>query len=151
MTRLRVNRTGLPARYEILSGSDSVTTVSARTTQHGGELDIGGHTYQLDNSALGRKCILRADDGQEVASAERGGLRSWRIATGERELRLTRIGLGSRNLELTEAGGRIGWVRRSARGAEAELPELARPIEVFVLVVALAMWQRRRKAIVIGR
>lgn len=151
MARLRVSRTGLPARYEVLSGSDSVTTVSARTTQHGGELDVSGHTYQLDCSSFGRKCILRAADGQVVASAERNGLRSWRIATGGRELRLARIGLGGRNLELVEGDGRIGWVRRGVRGAEAELPGLDRPIEVFVLVVALAMWQRRRKAVVIGR
>lgn len=151
MPTLHVRRTGLPARYEIAGDGRPVTTISARTAQHGGELDVSGRTYQLDGSAFGSTCVLRAQDGQVVASAERDGLRGRRVAAGGREFRLARTGLGSRNLELVEGDTRVGSVRRGIRDAEAELPELDRPAEVFVLVVALAMWQRRRKAVVIGR
>ncbi|HEY3685282.1 MAG TPA: hypothetical protein VGL93_19790 [Streptosporangiaceae bacterium] len=151
MPTLRVHRTGVPARYEIVSGDAPVTTVSARTAQHGGELDVDGQAYRLDGSAFGRNCGLRAPDGRTVASAERDGLRSWRVVAGEREYRLARAGFGSRTLELAEGDDRIGQIRRVARGAESDLPGLERPVEVFVLVVALAMWQRRRRAAVIGR
>ena len=150
MSALRVHRTGVPARYEIVSGDVPVTTVSARTAQHGGELDVGGEAYQLDGSAFGRNYSLRAADGRTVASAERDGLRSWRVVAGEREYRLARAGFGSRNLELVEGDNGIGRIHRVARGAEAELPGLEPPVEVFVLVIALAMWQRRRRAAVIG-
>ncbi|AHH18815.1 hypothetical protein [Nocardia nova] len=150
MSTLRVRTTGFPARYEIFDGGDLVTTVSARTAQHGGEFDLDGQIYQFEGSAFGGDCSLRALDGRVVASAGRDGLRSRRIATSGRTFCLTRTGFGSRNLELAEGDDRIGRVRRVGRGAEAELSGLDSPAEVFVLVVALAMWQRRRKTVVIG-
>ncbi|WP_158894168.1 hypothetical protein [Amycolatopsis anabasis] len=151
MPTLRARRTGFPARYEIVSGDVPVTTVSARTAQHGGELDVGGQAYQLDGSAFGSNCHLLSADGREVASAERTGLRSWNIVAAGRQFRLTRAAFGNRNIELAEGDNRIGRVRKVTRGAEADLPGLDRPIDAFVLIVALAMWQRRRRAVVIAR
>ncbi|WP_031470134.1 hypothetical protein [Sciscionella sediminilitoris] len=151
MTDIRVLRTGVPAQYEISEGGETLTTVSARTAQHGGELEIGGKTYRLENSAFGWDCRLHTTDGHAVASAERSGVRSWNITAAGRQLRITRTGIGTRNLELTEDNDRIGKVRRVSRGAEAELPGLDRPAAVFIVIVALAMWQRRRRAAVIGR
>lgn len=151
MSTFRIHRAGIPARYEIVSGDGPVTTVSAQTAQHGGEIDVNGQTYRLDGSVLGRNCILRTPDRRVIASAERDGLRSWRVAADGREFHLARTGFGSRNLEFVEGGKPIGRIHRVSRGAEAELPGLDRPAEVFVLVVALAMWQRRRRAAVIAR
>ncbi|WP_020499090.1 hypothetical protein [Sciscionella marina] len=151
MTDIRVRRTGVPAQYEIAEGGDTLTRVSARTAQHGGELEIGGKTYRLENSAFGWDCRLHTTDGNVIASAERAGLRSWNITAAGRQLRITRAGIGARNLELTEDTDQIGKVRRVSRGAEAHLPGLDRPAAVFIVIVALAMWQRRRRAAVIGR
>jgi hypothetical protein len=151
---LRAQRTGLPSHYEIVPGDAPATRISARTLQHGGELDLDGHRYTLTSSAFGRSYRLLSAHGQPIAAAERVGPRGWNIEAGAHSYHLARDSTRRGGQVLVEGDTQVDHGRRSGRSSrttEADLPGLDRPVAVFVLILTLAIRQRRRRAVVIGR
>lgn len=149
---LHVRRSGFPRRLEILDGTAELATISARTVRRGGRIEIDGQPYQIERTRLAQRYRLSSSDGHPVAAAARTQLRGWDIEVGGgRILRLNRASLGSRETLLDDTGRQVGEIRRIARGVEADLPELDHPTQVFVLVVALAARERRRRAVLLGR
>jgi hypothetical protein len=151
---LRAHRTGLPSGYEIVLTDAPASRISARTVQHGGELELDGHRYTLTSSAFGRSYRLDSADGEPIAAAQRVGRRGWNVEAGAHSYRFARDSIGSGDQVLVEGDTQVGHVRRSgwsSRTIEADLPDLDRPVAVFVLILTLAMGQRRRRAVIIGR
>jgi hypothetical protein len=149
---LHARRTGFPRRFEILDGAADPTTVPARTARRGGRIEIDGQPYQIERTRLAQQYRLSSLDGHPVAAAARTQLRGWDIEVGGgRILRMNRASLGSRETLLDGTGRQVGEIRRIERGVEADLPGLDHPTQVFVLIVALAARERRRRAVLLGR
>ena len=149
---ISVYRTGVPRRFEVRSGTATLTTLPARTARRGGPVELEGQWFHLERTGLAPTYRLSSPDGHPVALAARTGLRGWDIeVSGGRLLRLNRTSLGSDEVLLDDAGREVGEFRRITHGIEADLPGFDRPTQVFVLVVALAARQRRRRAVLLGR
>ena len=149
---LHAHRTGMPRRFDILDDTATLTTISARTARRGGRIEIDGQPYQVERTGLAQHYRLSSMDGHPVAAASRTKLRGWDIEVGGgRMLRMTRASVGSREVLLDDTDRQVGEIRRVVRGVEAELPGLDHPTQVFVLIVALAGRERRRRAVLLGR
>lgn len=149
---LHVRRTGLPRRFEILDGTADLTTIPARIVRRGGRIELDGQPYRIERTRLAQQYRLSSLDGHPVAAAARTQLRGWDIEVGGgRILRMDRASLGSREILLDDTGRQVGEIRRIPRGVEADLPQLDHPTQVFVLIVALAARERRRRAVLLGR
>jgi hypothetical protein len=95
---------------------------------------------------------LSSMDGHPVAAPSRTRLGGWDIEVGGGRMpRMTRASAGSREVLLDDTDRQVGEIRRVVRGVEAELPGLGHPTQVFVLIVALAARERRRRAVPLGR
>jgi hypothetical protein len=149
---LHAHRAGFPRNFEILDGTAPITTISARTVRRGGRIEIDGQPYQVERTGLAQHYRLSSMDGHPVAAASRTLPRGWDIEVGGgRMLRMTRATAGSREVLLDDTDRQVGEIRRVVRGVEAELPGLDHPSQVFVLIVALASRERRRRAVVLAR
>lgn len=149
---LSVRRMGVPRRFEIRSGPSTISTIPARTARRGGRIQIDEQSFRLERTGLARHYRLSSVDGHPVAAASRSGWAGWDIeVAGGRLVRMNRGSLGSGEALLDDAGVRVGEIRRVTHGVEADLPGLDRPTQVFVLIVALAGRERRRRAVLLGR
>lgn len=147
---LHARRAGFPSHYDISDGASTVATVSGRTVRRGGDVVIDGRRHVLESSALGRTYRLDRGDGGAVAVAEhdRSG---WTITAGGRTYRLPGGRAGSTVQVLGDDAGHVGEIRRSRRAVDADLPGLERPVAVFVLLLAVASSQRRRRVVATAR
>ena len=84
-----------------------------------------------------------------VATADRVGRKRWTVEASGRTYRFQRVSWW-RSEELLVADGRpVGSVRRVSRwrgDAVADLPDLSLPLQVFVVVVVLTMWDAQAAA-----
>ena len=153
MLSVETTRKGLLSKdYDVRWDGRSVATWSGRGVRRRQELTVEGRPYLL----TAERGISRfALEGEYAARCERAadGLlsgRHWRLTAGAAEYRLAGHG---RRFVLTDGSGERGAVWRGGRSPVrygAELPdELPVPVQVFLVWVAMSIWQtrsRRRRA-----
>jgi hypothetical protein len=149
MQVLEVERAGLVGRrYEVRLDGGPLTTWQPRAFGEGGSAELRGRLYELRRSGWRR--LVFTSDGRTIGWAERRGLgRSWTLAFDGAYHELDQS-LFRSAMALTRDGAPVGAIRRTAslRGkVVGELsPELSPPLQLFVVVVAMAIWDRGSRA-----
>lgn len=139
--------------YEITVDGKPVTTWTSRTWKTGGSFDLDGRRYEVGGGVWGSRYGMATKDGQRVASADRVGRKRWSVSGADgHTYEFTRGSFwGGDQLLLDDAGREVGAVRRIGRwrgDTEADLPGLPLPLQVFVLVVVLTLWEVQASAAV---
>jgi len=136
-------------RYELVADGQPLATWEGRFWRSGGTFDVAGRRYDVKANVWGSRFELTDEFGMMVAAADRVGRRRWAVEAGGRSYQFQRASLW-RSEEVLVADGRpVGSVRRVSlwRGdAVADLPGLPLPLQVFVVVVVLSMWDARTAA-----
>ncbi len=118
----------------------------------GGAFELDGRQFDVGSNLWGSTFGMATADGAEVAKADRVGRRSWTIQAGRRRYEFRRASFWKGDQVLLDATGtEIGSVRKlgfRGREAEADLPGLALPVQVFAFVVVLTMWESQQQAAV---
>lgn len=131
--------------YEVRLDGGWLTEYRPRSFGEGGSAEMRGRLYEL-RSKGGRRFFLTRD-GTTVAWAERARWRQrWTLAFDGAYHELDSQSMFRLEMVLTRDGVPLGRVRRrtSWRGTvEGELsPEMTPPIQLFVVLVAMAIWDR---------
>ena len=130
-------------RYEISADGKHLAIWDGSIWKHGGHFELDGRRYEVRGNMWGSKYGMVADDGTPVASAERVGRKRWTVEASGRTYEFQRASMWRREEELRSAGLRVGSVKRVSlwrSDAEADLPGLPVPVQMFVFAVVLTMW-----------
>ncbi len=130
---------------EISADGEPITVWNKDTWKNGGSFELAGQGYRVGADMWGCKYGMSTADGAEVARADRVGRKHWTIVADGVEYSFERASLwrGDQVL-LDKAGAEVGRVRRTDvwRGdAEADLPGLPLPVQLFAFVVVISMWE----------
>jgi hypothetical protein len=142
---LRASRAGLlSTRYEITSDEKVICTWKPSAFIGGGSFELDGQRYEVARGGwTGRRYRLRDDAGRLVAVADGVGRSTWTVETGGQVHAFERPSPWRRDQVLVRDGEPVGAVQRTSAWwgeAEAELPGLPLPVQVFVLVSLLGVW-----------
>lgn len=130
-------------RYEIAADGKRLATWDGSNWKHGGHFDLDGRRYDVRGNMWGSKYGMAAEDGTPVVAAERVGRKRWTVEAGGQTYEFQRASMWRHEEELHSAGLRVGSIKRAnmwRSDVEADLPGLPLPVQVFVLVVVLTMW-----------
>jgi len=137
------------SRYEIVADGRPLAMWDGRVWRSGGSFDLLGGRYDVKSNVWGTRFEMTDEAGMTVAAAGRVGRKRWTVEASGRTYRFQRASRW-RSEELLVADGRpMGSVRRVStwRGnAVADLPDLPLPLQVFVIVVVLTMWNAQAAA-----
>jgi hypothetical protein len=143
---------GLRTHHDISVDGAPLTTWTSRMWRKGGSFELDGTRFDVGGNLWGRTYGMATADGAEVATADRVGRRSWHVQVGGRTYDFRRASIWRGDQVLLDATGtEIGSVRKVGfwgREAEADLPGLALPVQVFAFVVVLTMWEDQQQAAV---
>jgi hypothetical protein len=131
-------------RYELTADGQPLGTWEGRTWRTGGTFDLGDRDYEVGGNLWGTRYTMTDESGRLVASADRVGRKRWTVTAGGRSYQFQRKSLWRSEEHLVANEQTAGTVRRTSlwRGdAVADLPDLPLPVQVFVLVVVLTMWE----------
>jgi len=135
-------------RYELVVDGQPLAVWEGRVWRGGGTFELSGRHYDVRANGWGTRYEMTDEAGLTVAIAERVGRKRWTVEAGGRTYHLRRGSL--RHEELLGTDDRpAGSVRRVSfwrSDVVAELPGLALPLQVFVVVVVLTMWDARDSA-----
>jgi hypothetical protein len=134
--------------YAIAVDGRPVTTWTPRVWSGGGEFVLDGRRYAFTGKGFGSRYALTAD-GEPVARADRVGRRDWTLTEGGRTHTFRRASFWSGDQLLVDGDRVLGGVRRTGRwrgDAEADLPGLDLPVQVFALTVVLTLWYAQATA-----
>lgn len=140
-------------RYEISVDDRLVATWKNSAWRTGGTLELEGQRYSVRANLWGSTYGMAREDGTAVATADHVGRKRWSVQSGGRTYELQRASMWRQEQELRSGDERVGWVRRTSMwrsGASAELPGLPLPVQVFVLVVVISMWDRANSSAAAG-
>ena len=142
---LRASRVGLlSTRYEITDDEAALCVWKPSPFFGGGGFELDGRHYDVARGGwTGRRYRLIDAAGRLVALADGVGRLSWTLESGGTTHEFERRSLFRHEHLLLRAGEPVGTVRRTSAWcgeAEADLPGLAREVQVFVLVSMLAVW-----------
>jgi hypothetical protein len=138
--------------YDIFAGATPIAEARRAMFSERGALQVEGVAYSVARED--GPWILRGPAGEELARAEKPS--AWRdsflVQVGGRELRLDRPSMWRKTFVLRQGEQPIGEIRQEAawnRNAVIELPgELGRPVQVFLTLLTLFLWQREDTAVV---
>jgi hypothetical protein len=136
-------------RYELASDGQPLTTWDRRTWRTGGTFELAGRRYDVRGNVWATRFEMTDEFGMNVAAADRVGRKRWTVEASGRSYQFQRASLWRSEQMLVTDGRPVGSVRRASawRGdAVAELPGLPLPVQVFVLVVVLTMWDSSEAA-----
>lgn len=136
-------------RYELASNGQPLATWDGRIWRTGGTFDLAGRRYDVTSNVWGNRFEMRDNVGTIVAAADRVGRKRWTLEASGRSYQFQRASLWRSEEVLVAEGRPVGSVRRVSvwrSDAVAELPGLPLPVQVFVLVVVLTMWDSRAAA-----
>jgi hypothetical protein len=134
--------------YAISADGRPVTTWTPKVWTAGGEFDLGGRRYAFAGRGFGSRYALTAD-GVPVAQADRVGRKDWTLTEGGRTHTFRRASVWRSEQLLVDGDRVLGGVRRTGRwrtDAEADLPGLDLPVQVFALTVVLTLWTSQATA-----
>ncbi len=134
--------------YAITLDGRPITTWTPKVWSGGGEFDLDGRRYAFAGQGWGSRYALTAD-GSAVARADRVGRSRWTLTAGERVHTFRRASIWSGDQVLVDGERVLGGVRRTGRwraDAEADLPGLDLPVQVFALTVVLTLWSSQAVA-----
>jgi hypothetical protein len=142
---LRASRAGvLSTRYEITRDDAPLCTWTPSAFLGGGSFVLDRRRYDVARGGwTGRRYRLLDDSGALVALADGVGRSYWTVEAGGVTHRFERPSLFRRDQVLVRDGEQVGAVRRTGAWsgeAEADLPGLEPPVQVFVVVSLLAVW-----------
>lgn len=135
--------------YEITVDGHPITTWTGRTWTSGGTFTLDGHRFDVAANMWGRRYGMSSEDGKRLASADRVGRKRWTVEADGRSYQFTRGSFWSGDQVLLDGDREVGSVRRVSRwrgDAEADLPGLSLPVQVFALAVVLTMWEAQAAA-----
>ena len=149
---LKARRTSLwRDRYDLVADGQPLATWDGRAWRSGGTFDLAGRRYDVKSNVWGTRFEMTDEMGMTVASADRVGRKRWTVEAGGRTYGFQRASWW-RSEELLLADDRpAGSVRRVSTwrsDAVADLPGLPLPVQVFVVVVVLTMWDAQAAAAV---
>lgn len=145
MRVLRASRMGpLSTRYEITREGAVLSTWKPSAFLGGGSFVLDGRRYDVARGGW-TWCRYRLLDeaGELVAVADGVGRPEWTLETGGESHTFQRPSVYRNDHVLHSGGPSGGTVRRTSSWqgeAEADLPDLPLPVQVFVLVSLLAVW-----------
>lgn len=147
---LQAKRTSLwRSRYALSADGRPLAMWEGRVWRTGGTLDLAGRRYDLSSNIWGTRFQMTDEFGMSVAAADRVGRKRWTVEASGRTYQFQRASMW-RSEEVLIADGRpVGSVRRPSAwrsDAVADLPDLPLPVQVFVLIVVLTMWDARAAA-----
>ena len=135
--------------YQISADGRPVTVWDSSVWRSGGDFDLDGQRYRVRGNAWGNRFGMVDAVGRTVASADRVGRKRWTVEAGGQTYQFQRASIWSNEQELHAFGSRIGVVKRVGfwRGdIAADLPGLPLPVQIFVLGVVIAIWDRAAAA-----
>ncbi|HEU5469284.1 MAG TPA: hypothetical protein VFV67_01425 [Actinophytocola sp.] len=134
--------------YQLVADGELLATWTGRVWRGGGTVDLAGQRHEVAANAWSSRFEMTDEAGAVVAAADRVGRKRWTVAADGRTYRFRRASWWRSEELLDEAGQPVGSVRRVGWGgtAVADLPGLSLPVQVFVLVVALAKWEAQSAA-----
>jgi hypothetical protein len=133
--------------YEITLDGRPLTTWTSRTWWSGGSFDLDGRRFEVHNNVWGDRFDVSAsaEDGEQVAAADRVGRRRWNVQADGHRYEFERVSGWSGEQALLDGGGqRVGSIRRVRPfrpDAEADLPGVPLLVQVFALIVVLETWE----------
>jgi hypothetical protein len=130
-------------RYDLALDGSPLATWEGRVWKTGGTFDLAGRSYDVRSNTWGTRFEMTDQVGVTVAAADRVGRKRWSVEAGGRTYRFQRTSFWHSEETLMADDQPVGSVRRTSvwRGdAAADLPGLPLPVQVFVLVVVLTMW-----------
>ncbi|HET6257150.1 hypothetical protein [Pseudonocardia sp.] len=134
----------LSTRYEISRDGTTLSTWKPSPFFGGGFFVLDGCRYDVARGGWSwRRYRLLDEAGELVALADGVGRSEWTLETGGVTHTFERPSLFRSEQVLISEGSTVGTVRRTSawRGeAEADLPDLPLPVQVFVLVSLLGVW-----------
>ncbi|GAA2616396.1 hypothetical protein GCM10010399_54140 [Dactylosporangium fulvum] len=137
------------SRYEVVADGRPVTTWDGAFWNNGGDFTLDGRRYEVRGNAWGSRFTMVDGSGAQLARAERVGRKRWTVEAGGRVHHFQRASVFGSEQELVTDGRRVGSVRCTSvwRGdVTADLPGLPLPVQIFVLGVAVAMWNAQAAA-----
>jgi hypothetical protein len=147
---LTAKRTSLwRSRYRLAVDGREVATWDPSHWRSGGDFEVDGRRFQVRANGWGTKYRMLDEAGGEVAVAERTGRKHWTVRSGGRLYEFRRASMWSSRQELLSEGVPTGWIRRTSGwtgAAEAELPGMPLPVQIFVVGVQIARWQAQAAA-----
>jgi hypothetical protein len=136
-------------RYDISIDARHLTRWEPSWWTSGGVFELDGQRYQVRGTAVGSRFQLIGPGGEPLASAQRVGRKRWTVQAGDHTYQFRRASMWRGDQELVLGDQAVGAIRRDSmwRGsAVADLPGMSAPVQVFVLCVVLAMWDRAAAA-----
>ena len=147
---LEARRVGaFSARREILLDGRPLTRWDGSWWRSGGAFTLDGQRYEVSSNVWGSQFTMSDQVGGVVASAGKLGRRQWTLITGGRTYEFRRASWWRQQEDLVLDGRPVGSVRSTSmwRGtAQADLPGLPLPAQVFALAIVLTMWDAQNSA-----
>ncbi len=141
------------SRYELAVDGRPVAMWEGRAWRTGGTFDLAGRRYDVRSNGWGTRFEMTDESGMIVAAADRVGRKRWTVQASGRSYQFQRASWWRSEEVLVGNGRPVGSVRRVSawRGdAVADLPDLLLPVQAFVLVVVLTMWDSGAAAAAVG-
>jgi hypothetical protein len=130
-------------RYDLTLDGRPLGQWDGRVWRSGGTLDLAGRRYDVSSNVWGTRFEMADQVGVVVARADRVGRKRWTVEADGRSYEFRRVSWWRSEEALIAAGQQVGSIRRLSvwrSDAEADLPGLSLPLQVFVFVVVLTMW-----------
>jgi hypothetical protein len=137
------------ARRDILLDGRPLTRWDGSWWRSGGVFSLDGQRHQVISNFWGTEFTMTDQTGGVVATAGKLGRRQWTLITGGRTYQFRRASWWRQQEDLVLDGRPVGSVRMTSlwRGrAQADLPELPLPVQVFVLAIVFTMWEAEAAA-----
>jgi hypothetical protein len=120
-----------------------------RMFRGGGSLTVEGHLYQLKSGGFGTRLTMSDAAGGVVAAAERLGRSKWSITAGTQTYSFAKRSIWSADEEVFLNGRKVGMITRASSwkgDANATLPGVPMPVQVFAVVAVLTKWAQDSSA-----
>jgi hypothetical protein len=137
------------SRYVIALDGQDITSWQPSSWRSSTAFLLDGRRYTVRANLWGSRYELASDPGGPVAVAEGIRRKHWSVTAGAQRYDFQRASAFRSEQRLLGPGGVAGTVRRanSWKGsAEADLPGLPLPVQVFVLIVLLTTWDANAAA-----
>jgi hypothetical protein len=135
--------------YDILLDGRPLTRWEASWWRSRGAFTLDGQAYEVRGNGWGTQFTLLDQFGGAVATAGKLGRREWTLTAGGRTYQFRRASWWKQQEDLLLDGQPAGSILRPSMwrtAAQADLPTLPLPAQVFVFAIVLTMWDNQASA-----